>query len=153
MLVAGSLPRRVRTVHASTIHTSRLTLTERGPDVTDADHIRNAEDLAALGRHICADIEYVDLDVGWDFNAWYQCGISPGGFEHHGTELVEGYYWWQLLGEGHRTRLADTSALTPLPIQGRYEVLHGQVEQWLPGQPSRAARQQECQLLLRDCRG
>jgi lipoate-protein ligase B len=53
--------------------------------------IRN-EHLAALGRRIRADVEYagVDLNVGWDFSAWYQCGISPGMFEHRGTELVEG---------------------------------------------------------------
>jgi hypothetical protein len=153
MMVAGNLNGRVRTVHASTICTSRLTLAERGPEVTDDDRIHNAEHLAALGRRICADVEYaaVDLDVGWDFTAWYQCGMSSGMFEHRGTELVEGVYWWQLLGEGHRARMADTSSLTPLPVQGRYEVLHGRVEQWLPAQRSRVQRQQECQELLRDC--
>jgi hypothetical protein len=153
MLVAGDMRRRVRTAHASTIFTSRLTLGERGPEVTDDDRVRGAEELAALGRRMSSDVEYAatDLDVGWLFSASYQNGTSCGMFEHRGTVLVEGGYWWQILGEGHRARLADPSGLTPLPAPGRYELRCGTPEQWLPGQPSRAAQQKRCRTLLRNC--
>jgi len=151
LMVAGDLAERVRTVHVTTVFTNRFTLAERGPALAPPDRVRTAEALAAIGRDIAADVEYaaVDLDVGDSFSASAQCGTYTGGFEHWGTELAEGAYWWQLLGDGHLARM--TGACTPLPVPGRYELSHGDPGDWLPDQPSRARLQQECRQLLGRC--
>jgi hypothetical protein len=153
LMAAGDLDRRVRAVHVTTIFTSRLTLAERGPDVTVQDRADTAEQLAGIGRRLAADVEYaaVDLDVGDDFSSWFQCGINSGWFEHWGAELVEGAFWWQLLGDGHLARMADPAACTALPVAGRHELVCGQPAQWLPGQPSRAQLQHTCHQILDHC--
>jgi len=153
LMIAGDLGGRVRTVHMTAVFTSRLTLAERGPDVTGQDRVAAAEQLTAIGRALAADVEYaaVDLDVGYDFTAWFQCGINSGWFEHWGTELAEGVYWWQLLGDAHLTRMAGPAACEALPGAGRYELVCGEPAQWLPGQPSRARLQQACRQILGHC--
>ena len=72
---------RVRRVHVTTIFTSRLTLAERGPDVTAQDKGDTAEHLAGIGRRLAAAVDYaaVDLDVGDDFSSWFQCNRPGAG--------------------------------------------------------------------------
>ena len=153
LMATGDLDRRVRTVHVITIFTSRLSLAERGPDVTVQDKTDTAEQLAGIGRRLAADVEYaaVDLDVGEDFSSSFRCGINSGWFEHWGTELAGGVYWWQLLGDGHLARMADPTACSALPTAGRHELVCGQPGQWLPGQPYRAQLQYACRQTLGHC--
>lgn len=153
LLVAGNLRRHVRTVHVTTIFTNRLTLAERGPKVRSQDRVGAAEQLALLGRAVAADVEYaaVDLDVGDSFSSWFQCGMNSSWFEHWGTELVDGVYWWQLLGDGHLARMADTAGCVELPTPGRYELRCGEPAQWLPDLPSRAELQRTCRDRLERC--
>ncbi|HJP80645.1 MAG TPA: hypothetical protein VJ914_40625 [Pseudonocardiaceae bacterium] len=154
LMVAGDLGERVRTACLSTIFTNRLDLVERGPGVSDADQLQAAAELADLGREIAGDVEYaaVDFDVAEGFESMRQHrGHHNGWFDHWGTELVDGPFWWQLLGEGHLARMADPAAVTPLATPGRYELIHGEPEQWLPDRPSRAQLQQGCRDLLGHC--
>lgn len=52
LMAAGDLDRRVRTAHVTTLFTSRLTLAERGPDVTVQDQADTAELLAGIGNPV-----------------------------------------------------------------------------------------------------
>jgi hypothetical protein len=154
LLVAGDLRRRVRTVHVCAVSTSRLTLAERGPEVSSQDRVDTAEELTDLGRSIAGDVEYaaIDLDVGHVFSAYHQCGkFHSTSFDHWGTELADGVFWWQILGDGHLARMSDTAYCEPLPAPGRYEMRCGQPAQWLPNQPSRSQLQQACAHKLAHC--
>jgi hypothetical protein len=154
LMVAGDLGRRVRTAHLTTIFSNRLDLVERGPGGTDADQLRAAEELAELGRGIAGDVEYAaaDLDVAEHFESARQYrGHHNGWFDRWGTDLVPGPFWWQLLGDGHLARMTEPGGTRPLAAPGRYELVHGQPEQWLPERASRAQLQQSCRDLLGHC--
>ncbi|NLU75152.1 hypothetical protein HCC61_21185 [Streptomyces sp. HNM0575] len=154
LLVAGDLRRRVRTVHACAIFDSKLTLAERGPEFGSQDRVDTAEELAGIGRGLAGDVEYaaVDLDVGYDFNGDYQCGkLRSRLFQHWGTEVVDGVFWWQVLGEGHLARMRDTTGCVALTAPGRYEMRCGQAAEWLPDLPSRSQLQQACADKLAHC--
>ena len=162
-MTAGG-PDRFRAVHARFSLDEWLVLGGGGRAVSRPDLRATFDVLATVGRVLAPEVGYACASADPTFTRigavsyaeWEPVSRpGPGTFQSLCDEIVPDAFPWQILGPGHVARLAaggrsDLPGATPLP-GGRVELAIGELDEWLPGRPTRRAAREGARRLLAPC--